>query len=496
MPIAVIMPKFEMTQETGTVGAWLKAEGDFVRKGEPILEIETDKVSMEVEAPADGTLVAIAAGPRDVVPVGQPIAYLVRVGEAWPAPASEPAPPAPASEPMPSPAALPGREDKADAPPPHTVVASPVAARMAAELRVDLSAVTGTGLNGQVTRKDIDSYLNGTGGAPVPPTEAAAPPMVGNGFSHEDAAHVRAVPAARRLARELGVDLRQVRGAGPDGRIQSTDVRAFAARTAAAAPSAPLDVLPAPTPATPSLAGPQQAPVPAGSPAVRRMIPLTNVRRTIAERMAASVREAPQFTVSVDADMTRALAVVEDLKAGAATDKPRVTLTALLIRVCAWALTEHPDANSAFADGQIAEWDEVNIGVATALDAGLIVPVVRGADRLGLRAIAGQLADLATRARAGRLKLDDLQGGAFTLSNLGMFGVDRFTAILNPPQAAILAVGRIAKRAVVVDDDQVAVRPVATLTLTADHRVLDGAAAARFLATIQRALEHPGAMLA
>jgi pyruvate dehydrogenase E2 component (dihydrolipoamide acetyltransferase) len=498
MPIAVIMPKFEMTQETGTVGAWLKAEGDFVRKGEPILEIETDKVSMEVEAPADGTLVAIAAGPRDVVPVGQPIAYLVRAGETWPAAASEPPPrPAPASEPpptltpAPTPAPLPGREDKADAPPPHPVIASPVAARMAADLGIDLSAVAGTGSNGQVTRKDIESYLSDAGTAPGQPAGTAT------GSDAEGAAHVRAVPAARRLARELGVDLRQVRGTGPTRRIQSTDVRDFAARTAGTAAAAPPAVLPvsaaAPTP--PTLAEPAPTSIPAGSPAVRRMIPLTSIRRTIAERMAASVREAPQFTVSVDADMTRALAVVEDLKTGAATDKPRVTLTVLLIRACAWALTQHPEANSAFVDGQIAEWDEVNVGVATAIDTGLIVPVVRGADRLGLRAIAGQLADLATRARAGRLKLDDLQGGAFTLSNLGMFGVDRFTAILNPPQAAILAVGRIAKRAVVTDDDRIEVRPISTLTLTADHRVLDGASAARFLTTIQRALEHPGAML-
>jgi pyruvate dehydrogenase E2 component (dihydrolipoamide acetyltransferase) len=305
------------------------------------------------------------------------------------------------------------------------------------------------------------------------------------------------VPAARRLARELGVDLKQVRGTGPDGRIQSTDVHAFTNKAAEAASSATLDALPAPVgaPATPSPARPQQAPAPAGSPTVRRMIPLTNIRRTIAERMLASVREAPQFTVSVDADMTRALAIVEDLKTGATADKPRVTLTVLLIRACAWALAQHPEANSAFVDGQIAEWDEVNVGVATAIDAGLIVSVVRGADRLGMRAIAGQLADLTTRAREGRLKLEDLQGGTFTLSNLGMFGIDRFTAILNPPQAAILAVGRIAKRAVVADDDRVVVRPVSTLTLTADHRVLDGASAARFLATIQRALEHPGAMM-
>ncbi len=225
------------------------------------------------------------------------------------------------------------------------------------------------------------------------------------------------------------------------------------------------------------------------------MVPLTSIRRTIAERMIASVREAPQFTVSVDADMTRSLAIVEDLKAGIAADQPRITLTTLLIRACAWSLARHPEANSAFLDGQIAEWDEVNVGVATAIDAGLIVSVIRGADKLGMRAIAAQLVELTGRAREGRLKLEDLQGGTFTLSNLGMFGIDRFTAILNPPQAAILAVGRTAKRPVVVDDDRLEVRPVATLTLTADHRVLDGASAARFLATIQTALEHPGIMM-
>jgi pyruvate dehydrogenase E2 component (dihydrolipoamide acetyltransferase) len=219
--------------------------------------------------------------------------------------------------------------------------------------------------------------------------------------------------------------------------------------------------------------------------------------------MLASVREAPQFTVSVEADMARALAIVEDLKAArpgpgggsGAADQPRVTLTALLIRACAWALAQHPEANSAFIDGQVAEWDEVNVGVATAIDAGLIVPVVRGADRLGMRAIAARLADLTARAREGRLKPEDLQGGTFTISNLGMLGIDHFTAIVNPPQAAILAVGRVAKQAVVMDDDRVEVRPRSTLTLTADHRVLDGASAARFLGTIQRALEHPGLLL-
>jgi pyruvate dehydrogenase E2 component (dihydrolipoamide acetyltransferase) len=226
-------------------------------------------------------------------------------------------------------------------------------------------------------------------------------------------------------------------------------------------------------------------------------VPLTNIRRTIAERMSASVREAPQFNISVETDMTRAQAIVADLRStdGAGASQPRVTLTALLVKACAWALVQHPGVNAAFQDDQIAEWDEVNIGVATAIDAGLIVPVIREADQLGMRAIAARLADMTARARENRLKLEDLQGGTFTVSNLGMFGIDQFTAILNPPQAAILAVGRVAKRTVVAEDDRIEVRPMTTLTLTADHRVLDGASAARFLATLQRVLEHPGLLL-
>jgi pyruvate dehydrogenase E2 component (dihydrolipoamide acetyltransferase) len=466
MPIAVIMPKFEMAQETGKVAVWLKAEGDPVRKGDAILEVETDKLTVEVESPADGTLVGISAEPGQVVPIGQPIAYVLRAGETWAAQPTQPAQPAVAlaQEVKPYPAVQP------------PVAASPLAARMAEDLGLDLAAVVGTGLRGQVTRDDIESHLRAAGALAVG-SEAGEKP-------------VRAVPAARRLARELDVDLRQVPGSGPDGRIQSADVRAFAETAAAfAAPAA----LPAPELPPPGAPGAIAAPL--GSPAIRRLVPLTNIRRTIAERMLASVREAPQFTVAVEADMTRALAIIEDLKANASADQPRVTLTVLLIRCCAWALVQHPEANSAFQEGQVAEWDEVNVGVATAIDAGLIVPVVRGADRLGMRAIAARLADLTVRAREGRLKLEDLQGGTFTVSNLGMFGIDHFTAILNPPQAAILAVGRVAKQAVVTEGDRVEVRPRSTLTLTADHRVLDGASAARFLATIQQALEHPGLLM-
>ncbi|MEZ4768553.1 MAG: 2-oxo acid dehydrogenase subunit E2 [Caldilineales bacterium] len=505
MPVAVIMPKFEMTQETGTVGSWLKGEGEAVRQGESILEIETDKVSMEVEAPADGTLVGISAEPGQVVPVGQTIAYVLRAGETWTAPTdgskqttaqastpvAEQAPVQAPARPTQSPA-----QNSAEPASRPAVAASPLAARVAADLGVDLSAVTGTGLHGQVTRKDVEAHLRTetTGTA----NKTAKIDTVADGLSAPAAAsnsQLRAVPAARRLGRELGVDLAQVHGSGPQGRIQSVDVRAFAAKQAEAAARLDLQAPSADLAAASTPANANASALPAGSPAIRRMIPLTSMRRTIVERMTTSVREAPQFTVSLDVDMTRARSIVDDLKAGAADQQPRVTLTVLLIRACAWALARHPEANSAFVDGQIAEWDTVNVGVATAVEAGLIVPVVHDADRLGMRAIAAQLADLAVRAREGRLKLDDLQGGTFTLSNLGMFGIDRFTAILNPPQAAILAVGRMAKRPVVTQDDMVEIRPLSTMTLTADHRVLDGASAARFLATIQQALEHPGMLL-
>jgi len=455
MPTPVFMPKFEMTQETGTVVAWLKEEGEQVEKGEPLLEVETDKAVLEVEAPATGTLAAVTAAPGEVVPIATPIAYILKAGESLDAPAPAPqAAAAPASPAVSSASALdpvPGDGDL------NRV--TPVAARLAESHGLDLAAVAGTGPRGRITKEDV---------------AAALTTPLGDGGAGEK---VRAVPAARRLARELGVDLSTVPGTGPDGRIQSNDiVRASKAQQPK----------------------PQATPETTWAPAniaVRRVVPLTKIRRTIAERMTASVREAPQFTVTVDADMGRALEIVQDLKEAASDGRPKITLTALLIKACAWALRQHPGVNASFRDDEIVEWDEVNVGVAMAIDQGLIVPVVHGADALGLLGIAAQLAELTGRVRQGKAKLDDLQGGTFTLSNLGMFGIDRFSAILNPPEAAILAVGRVAKRAEVGADDQIRVRPMASLALTADHRVLDGASAAQFLATVQRALEHPGLLL-
>jgi pyruvate dehydrogenase E2 component (dihydrolipoamide acetyltransferase) len=469
------MPKFEMTQETGKVLAWLKNEGQMVQKGEPLLEVETDKVNQEVEAPASGILAAISAPPGQVVPIATPIAYILKPGETLGASAGSISSSSVGTTGARAGAGAPVEPKPAEATAEENghAKATPLAVRLADSNGIDLNKLVGTGPLGRITKEDVEAAI-----------AAAAAPHVEGALTRGQA--IPAVPAARRLAKELDIDLAAVKGTGPEGRIQSVDVERTANALRAAAPAV--------TPIAPQAEAPA-APVAGSGLTARRVIPLTNIRKTIAERMTASVREAPQFTVSVDVDMKRALGIVEDLKAATGEGKPKVTLTALIVRACAWALRQHPEANASFQGDSIAEWDEVNIGVATAIDAGLIVPVVKAADTLGLRAIAAQLGDLSGRAREGKLKIDDLQGGTFTVSNLGMFGIDRFEAILNPPQAAILAVGRVAKRAEVTEDDKVEIRPMAALTLTADHRVLDGASAARFLATLKKVLEHPGLFL-
>lgn len=442
MPTPVIMPKFEMAQETGTVLRWLKYAGDSVEKGEAILEVETDKVNMEVEAPASGILAGIQADAGTVVPIGQPIAYIIQPGEPWPEDAADA---------LVAPAAETAETQTAPAP---TSRATPLAERIAEAHGVDLSVVPPADAGGRVTKADVEAYLAAR--------QAQPSPQLGK---------IKAVPAARRLAREMHVPLEMVSGTGPGGRIQAEDVRRAAAG---------------------QLASP---PLVAGRPAVGRTIPLVGMRRTIAERMTASVRQAPQFTLSVDLNMSRALAIVEDLRAGTeAANGPRVTLTTFLVKACSWALMRHPALNASLEGENILEWAEINMGVAMAVEEGLIVPVIHHADRLEIIDIADRLADLSTRARQGRLRPEHVQGGTFTLSNLGMFGIDRFTAILNPPQAGILAIGRVSRRPL-VEEDQVVIRPMATFTLTADHRVVDGARAGRFLLDLQSAVERPGVML-
>ena len=439
MAKAVIMPRFGMTQEVAVIARWLKREGDAVEKGEPIAEVETDKVNMEVEAPATGTLAGLQYAEGDTVPVTEVIAYILAEGERLP---QQPGAARPSGSPPPPAAA----QDEA-------VSATPVARRVAAAQGVDLAAVRGSGPGGRVTRRDIERHLQAV---PAPPRDDAR------------SARVRATPAARRLARQQGLDLGAVPGSGPRGRVQAADV----AQAAAAVPA----------PAAAPEAGPE-------------IIPLAGMRRTIAERLQASYQQAPHVTFTTHADMTATLAARHYANQRLPEGHPPISLTAFIIKACAWALRQHPALNSLFRDDQIYRMPHIHVGMAVALEDGLIVPVIHHADRKGLLQLGAEVADLTARAHQGSLRPQDVADGTFTVSNLGMFGVSHFTAIINPPQVAILAVGQVEKRFVPDENERPVLKPMMTLTLAVDHRVIDGAQAARFLADLRRALEEPVALL-
>jgi pyruvate dehydrogenase E2 component (dihydrolipoamide acetyltransferase) len=435
MATEVIMPKVDMDQETGTVVEWLKQEGDQVKQGESILVIETAKVAIEVESPASGILAGIQASPGEEIPIATTIAYIVQPGEDPPAsPQAEKAP----EKKSPAPPGEASSHPQAPAP------ATPVAKKMAADAALDLSAIAGSGPGGRVTKADVESRLTSR-------------------VADEADGKVYATPAARRLARERGIDLLEVQGSGPQNRIQASDV----------------PTVPAPAAGIPAAGGRREL----------EIIPLVGMRKAIAERMTRSVQTAPHFILQVDVDVTRA----EELRAGFnARGEVKITPTAIILKAAAWALTRHRLVNARLVENAIHLLPEVNIGVAVALEDGLIVPVVKQADQKGIGAIASEIADLSQRARAGELTADDLTGGTFTVSNLGMFGIDRFTAIINPPESAILGVGRTSNRAGDTGDGQIGLIPTLALTLSADHRVMDGVVAARFLDDLRKAIEEPG----
>jgi pyruvate dehydrogenase E2 component (dihydrolipoamide acetyltransferase) len=422
MPTDVIMPALEMAQETGKVVRWLRAPGDTVRKGEPLVEIETDKIVTEVEAPASGVLRDVTAHEGDVVPVGRTIA---RIAEEAGAGAATAVPPAAA------------------------VKASPLARKLAEEHGVDLTRVKAAG--GKIEKADVLAHVAGQA------------PAVGG-----DGAPVRLTPAspkARRLAAERGIDLGALRGSGPGGAVLAADV--------AAAPTA-------------------AAPVTAPSRAPRVEAPAVGtVWRIMAERMTASWTSAPHFYLVREVNVSRLVSWRE--RASKPTGA-RITYTDLLVRVVAAALAQHPRVNVAWKDGTIVRNADINVGLAVAVDDGLLVPVLHRADALALSEIAARREDLVSRAQAGKLRPADIQGGGFTISNLGMYGVDAFNAIVNPPQAAILAVGRITDR-VVAMNGQPAVQPTMVLTLSCDHRALDGARGAQFLGALAELIEEPLALL-
>jgi len=432
MAIEMIMPKVDMDQETGTVNEWLKTDGEQVTEGETILVIETDKIAIDVEAPGTGILSGISAHPGDVLPIGTVIAYILAEGEELPASASAPTDPEPVSVPE-----VVGTSE--------VVKATPVAKKMAAEHELDLSKVTPTGKGGKVTKEDVQSAI----------TPAA---LAGGG-------DVIATPAARRTARLSGVNLSLVHGSGPGGRIQASDVESF----------------------RPGTSLPAASPVQSGE-----SIPLLGMRRTIAERLTASYQSIPhiQFTARVDmTNFIKARKDYNDLALERGDDK--VSVTAVLVKLVAMAIADHPMINSSLVEDAIILHQDINIGVAVALDKGLIVPVVKNANQKGISKIASETADLVKRAREEKLVGADVRGGTFTITNLGPFGVEQFNAIINPPEAGILAVGATTQEVIALDEGTIAVRPIMRFTLSADHRIIDGAVAARFIADLKTTFENP-----
>jgi pyruvate dehydrogenase E2 component (dihydrolipoamide acetyltransferase) len=427
----VKLPRLGQGMEAGTITKWLKSPGQTVEKGEPLFEIDTDKVTQEVESDFEGVLLKITLESGEA-PVGQTIAYIGSEGEDV-ADTEEPADTgaeASAEKPVRAEQREPERE------------AGRVAAAQAAE-----AASAGDG-SAESQRVEQPQEARETGG------------------------RIKASPLARRIARERGVDLATLTGTGPDGRIVAEDVE----RGAVAQPVAP------------QRGAPQPAAVPAREV---ESVPLTNIRKTIARRLTAAW-QAPVFQLTVSADMARA----NDLVARNRELNPdvRVTVTDLLAKVCAQALMRHRDVNVQYTEDALLKFPTANVGIAVAAPQGLVVPVVQSVERLSLAEVGVARAAVVGRARENKLTAQDLEGGTFTISNLGMYGIEQFVAVLNPPQAAILAVGATVDTPV-VRAGGVEVRPMMTLTLTVDHRAVDGAEGADFLRTVKQFLEEPALAL-
>ncbi len=391
------MPALGVAQEKGTLISWLKAEGQTVSKGEPLMEVETDKATVEIEAVASGILANVTAAAGDEVPVGQTIALILAPGETVP--------------------------ETATAPSSASVkeISTPASAESKLEPKIE--------------------------------TPNSTPRVSGS--------RVLASPAARRMAREEGIDLRTVNGSGPEGSVLAVDLRR---------------------------AKEKQTLEPGAAQHLSRLVALSPMRRIVGERMAQSKQNAPHFYISMDIEMTAVVGIRNRWKKRGEAALP--SINDFVLSACARALKEFPTLNARFTPDGIELISEINIGMAVALEEGLVVPVIRNADRLSLSELTQQTNLLSEKAQNKKLFPLDYEGGTFTVSNLGMLGVDTFVAIINPPQCAILAVGRVAPRAV-ADEVGIAVRSVMTATLSADHRIVDGAVAARFLSNIKRRLENP-----
>jgi len=437
----ILMPALSPTMTEGTLARWLKAEGDAVRAGDVIAEIETDKATMEVEAVDEGVLgkILVPDGTQNVK-VNDPIAVLVEAGE------------------------------KVDAAPKAAAKAEPVAPEPVKQEPVRQEA------------GETGASVQSKAAPPPAPVTAPAP----NGHDHDD--RVFASPLARRMAKQAGIDLHTLTGSGPNGRIVRADIeRTQAGAGTSAAPSAP-----AAAPAAPVAQAAPRAPAPPIT-APHQAVPFNNVRKITARRLAEAKQTIPHFYVSIDVELDALLKLRGDLNAKSPKDGPgafKLSVNDLLIKAAAVTLRRVPNVNASYTDDALILYDDVDISVAVSIPDGLITPIIRQADRKGLAAISNEAKALIERARAGKLKPQEFQGGSFSISNMGMYGVSEFAAIINPPQAAILAVAAGEQRAV-VRDGALAVATVMRVTLSVDHRVIDGALAAEWVSVFKRVVEDP-----
>lgn len=438
MATEVIMPKMGQTMEEGTILEWYKSEGETVAKGEPLFQVESDKAVFDIESPASGMVCRVWFPAGTTVPVLTPIAIIGSPEEDL----SDYKPPTIAAAEAPTPSAPAPEEAVPPSPEPKgRVLASPRARRLAAERGVDLKQLTGTGPEGSIVERDVLAYLE---------------------------AQPRATPAAREMAARAGVELTGIAGTGPGGRVTRADVEAALA---------------------------ERAPrVEAPAPPVGEVVPLTGVRKLIAQRMAESAQTTARLTITTEADATELVALVKRFRELLQGQDAIPGYNDLFIKAVARSLQDHPYLNARWREEGIELLSEINIGLAVDTERGLMVPVIHNVAGKGLREIARERRNLTDRALAGKLLPDELTGGTFTITNLGMFDVDVFTPLINLPQCAILGVGRIRAEPVVYQGE-ICVRQMMALSLTFDHRIVDGAPAARFLQQVKRLIEQPALLL-
>lgn len=446
MATEIVLPQWGMEMQDGTIVRWLKKEGDLVEEGEPIVEVETAKIQTELESTTSGTLAHIVAQEGELVPIRAVLCVIAAPGEevSRPAAATGPQTQPPSNVPVPK-----EIEEVARATPAagERVQVAPAARRLAQQSGIDLDTVQGSGPRGRILIEDVEKAIQQPGQGQTAPVGSA------NG------ANVQVVPAARRLARQNSVDLNHVPGSGPGGRILLQDVEQAI-----------------------------QAPVQAAPLSAPQIVPIEGMRRTIATRMLQSLQNMAQVTITTEANATEAMTMRQGLSRHMA--EGNLSPLHLVIKAAAKALKEHPRLNALQMDEQIQLVEQVNIGVAVALDEGLITPVIRDTDTKTLSQLAKEGRELAAKTREGRAKPEDVTGGTFTITNLGAYDIDAFTPIINPPQVAILGVGRVVEKPI-VQEGEVTNGSMIVLSLTFDHRVVDGAPAAEFLQTVKKNLEDP-----